>query len=203
VLIMGLISFWKNRYSQFITQQSLRRAKRNQEHALIKEIDRILAETKTKIPLVRNYRKKLIGPLSHALREVSTMISQIPGPLELDPQFWEKDPVLKAVFTGSDKFSQWLGSCKSLRDAFERTDAAELFGLLVADYKEKTFLGSEINGDIVRRDVRKKSVFFEDPRILVPAPDLELARKELQHRILVTLFTRELNEIADLNSWKL
>jgi hypothetical protein len=200
--IMGLLSFWKNRYNQFTSKKSLRRAKRNQEQDLINEIDRILAETKTKIPLVRNYRKKLKEPLSHALDELSTMISQIPGPLELDPELWEKDPVLKIVFTGSDKFSQWLESCESLRNVFKQTDAAELFGLLVADYNEKTSFGSEINGDILRRDVQHQSVFFEDPRILVPAPDLVLARKELQHRILVMLFTRELNEIADLKSWK-
>jgi len=180
----------------------LRHAKRNQEKALINEIDRILAETKTKIPLVRNYRKQLKEPISHALDEVSNMISQIPGPIELDPELWEKDPVLKAVFIGSDEFSQWLHSCRSLRDAFERTDAAELFGLLVAEYKEKTFFGYEMNGDILQRDVRLQSVFFEDPRILVPAPDLENARKELQHRILVMLFTHELDEISDLKSWK-
>jgi hypothetical protein len=130
------------------------------------------------------------------------MISQIPGPIELDPELWEKDPVLKAVFIGSDEFSQWLHSCRSLRDAFEQTDAAELFGLLVAEYKEKTSFGYEMNGDILQRDVRLQSVYFEDPRILVPAPDLEIARQELQHRILVLLFTHELDEIADLKSWK-
>jgi hypothetical protein len=199
---MGLIRFWKNRYSQFTAKLSLRRARRDQEHVLINEIDRILAETKTKIPLVRNYRKQLKTPLSDALKEISSMIAQIPGPLELDLKLWEKDPVLRAVFTGPDQFSQWLGGCKSLRKAFERTEADELFGLLVADYKEKTSFGSEMNGDVLRRHVQQQSVFFEDPRILVPAPDLELARKELQHRILVMLFTRELNEIADLKSLK-
>lgn len=197
---MGFIRFWRNRYTQFTSQLSLRRARRNQEHVLINEIDRILAETKTKIPLVRNYRKKLKKPLSRALEEISAMIAQIPGPLELDPKLLEKDPVLRAVFAGPDQCAQWLEGCKSLRTAFERTDAAELFGLLVSDYSQKTFFGSEMNGDIVRRNVQQQSVAFEDPRILVPAPDLELARKELQHRILVMLFTRELNEIADLKS---
>ena len=202
LLIMGLISFLNRRYNEFSSQRTLRRARRNQEHALIEEIDRILSETKTKIPLVRNYRKKLKEPLARALEEVSTMIAQVPGPLELDPALWDKDPVLKAVFPGPDQFLQWLGGCENLRDAFRRTDAAELFGLLAADYREKTSFGSEVSGEIVRRDVLQKSVFFENPRVLVPAADLELARKELQHRILVTLFTHELNEIADLKSWK-
>jgi len=197
-----MIRFLKNQYHQFTSRRSLRRARRNQEKALLKEIDRILSETKTKIPLIRNYRKKLEEPLARALEAVSAMIAQIPGPVELEPELWDKDPVLKAVFPGPDQFSQWLGSCKNLRDAFKRTDAAELFGVLVADYKEKTFFGSGVNGEIVRRDVQRQAVFFEDPRVLVPAPEFELARKELRHRVLVTLLTHELNEIADLKSWK-
>ena len=185
-----------------VSQLSLHSAEREREHALINEIDRIIAETKTKIPLVRNYRKQLKGPVLHALELVSMMVSRIPGPLELDPALWKKDPVLRIIFSGLDEFSQWLGSCSSLKDAFERTNSAELFGLLILDHKEKTFFGGEIEGEIVRRDVQKQAVYFENPRILVPAPDLEIARKELQHRILLMLFTRELKEIADLNSLK-
>ena len=176
--------------------------RRNQEKALLNEIDRILAETKTKIPLVRNYRKRLEEPISYALNEVSNMISQIPGPMELDPKLWEEDLVLKAVFIGQDDFYRWLQSCERLKDAFEHVEATELFGLLVAEYKEKTFFGYEMDGDILQKDVRQSSVYFEDPQILVPATDLEIPRIELQHRILVMLFTRELEEISELKSWK-
>ena len=130
------------------------------------------------------------------------MVSQIPGPLELDPALWKKDPVLKAIFLEVDEFTHWLGRCRSLQNALAGSDSDELFGLLIADHKEKTFFGSEMDGEIVRRDVQKQAVYFENPRILVPAPDLDIARKQLQHRILVMLFTRELKEIADLNALK-
>ncbi len=199
---MGVTSFWKNRYNQFVSKLSLKRANRDREKVLINEIERILAETKTKIPLVRNYRKLLKEPVLHAIKVVSEMASQIPGPIELESALWENDPVLEAFFIRPDEFSRWLDSRISLRNSFEQTNAAELFGLLVAEYKEKIFFGAETYGEIVRKDVRKQSVSFENPRILVPAPDLEIARKELQHRILVMLFTRELNEIADQKSIK-
>jgi hypothetical protein len=180
----------------------LKRANRDREKVLINEIERILAETKTKIPRVRNYRKLLKEPVLHAIKVVSEMASHIPGPIELDSALWENDPVLEAFFMSPDEISRWLASRISLRNSFEQTNASELFGLLVAEYKEKIFFGAETYGEIVRRDVRKQSVSFENPRILVPAPDLEIARKELQHRILVMLFTRELNEIADQKSIK-
>jgi len=199
---MGVTSFWKNRYNQFVSKLSLKRANRNRKKALINEIERILAETKTKIPLVRNYRKRLKEPVQHALKIVSEMTSQIPGPMDLDSSLWEIDPVLDAFFIRPDEFSRWLHSRTSLRNAFEQTNTAELFGLLVAEYKEKIFFGAETYGDIVRRDVRKLSVSFENPRILVPAQNLETARKKLHHRILAMMFTRELNEIADQKSIK-
>jgi|GEM_PF-3771565 len=199
---MGVTSFWKNQYNQFVSKLSLIRANRHREKALINEIERILAETKTKIPLVRNYRKLLRQPVQHALKVVSEMASNIPGPMDLDSAQWESDPVLEAFFMKPDEFSRWLRGRISLRNSFEQTNTAELFGLLVAEYKEKIFFGAETCGEIVRRDVCKQSVCFENPRILVPAPDLEMARKELQHRILVMLFTRELKEIADQKSIK-
>lgn len=201
-MIVWRIDFWKNRYGQWVSQRSVLREKRKQEDALIEEIDRVLAETKTKIPLVRNYRKKLREPVSHAIEALSTMIAQIPGPLALDPDRWEKEPVLNLIFSEAGKLSRWLNGCRNLRDAFERTGSDRLFGLLIADYKVKTSFGTEINGDIIRKNVQQQSVYFEDPRILVPATGLETARKDLRHRILVMLFTRELNEIAELKSWK-
>lgn len=194
---MGIISFCKDQYNQFVSKLSLKRANRHREKVLIDEIERILAETNTKIPLMRNYRKLLKEPVRHALEVVSEMASQIPGPLELDSTLWENNPVLSAFFMVPDECSRWLHGRNNLQNFFEQTNVTELFGLLVADYKEKVFFGSETYGDIVRRDVRKQSVSFENPRILVPAPDLETARKELQHQILVMLFTRELNEIAN------
>ena len=199
---MGVTSFWKNQYNQFVSKLSLIRANRHREKASINEIERILAETKTKIPLVRNYRKLLRQPVQHALKVVSEMASQIPGPMDLDPALWESEPVLDAFFIKPDELSRWLHRRTSLRNAFEQTNAAELFGLLVAEYKEKIFFGAETYGEIVRRDVRKLSVSFENPRILVPAPDFETAHKKLHHRILTMLFTRELNEIADQKSIK-
>ena len=126
------------------------------------------------------------------------MMVHIPGPIDLDPARWGSSPVLNAMFTGPDAFSGWLSSCSTLKDAFQKNTTDELFGLLVAEYKEKSSLGVGRVGDVVQKDVLQKSVYFENPGILVPQPDLETAKNEIRHRILVMLFTRELKEIADL-----
>ncbi len=117
---MGVTSFWKNRYNQFVSKLSLKRANCDREKVLINEIERILAETKTKIPLVRNYRKMSKEPVLHAIKVVSEMASQIPGPIELESALWENDPVLEAFFIRPDEFSRWLASRISLRNSFEQ-----------------------------------------------------------------------------------
>ena len=173
---------------------------RQHEEALINEINRILSETKTKIPLLPHYQKKLKEPVHTAWGIIDNMMSHIPGPITIDPANWGKSPVLNAIFSGPDEFSNWLSHCHALQDAFQQTDANELFGLLVTEYHEKKSLGVAMVGDVVQKDVLQKSVYFEDPKILVPQPDLETAKIEIRHRILVILFTRELEEIADLKA---
>lgn len=200
MLAMKSDSFWKKWYHRIVSKQTVPQAGDRQEQDLIDEIERIVSETKTKIPQVRNYRDKLKGPVLQALKAVSAMTSQIPGPLKLDPDLWKNDPALKIFFSGPDEFTSWLDGCSSLQQAFARTNAAHLFALLVGEHKEKTFFGVGVSGDIVSRDVLKQSVYFENPHLLTPAEDLETARRKLQHRLLTVLFTRELEEIAELKS---
>ncbi len=197
---MIFLNFLKKRLKRLTRQTAALREQRRHENALINEIDRILSETKTKIPLVPHYRRQLKEPVRLALKTIDEMTAQIPGPEQLDPVLWGKSPVLQAVFTGPDAFSRWMDSCIALQNAFKQNHSDELFGLLVAQYKEKTSLGVAIVGEIVQKDVLQQSVYFENPRIVVPRPDLETAKKELRHRIIVMLFTRELDEIADLKS---
>ena len=180
----------------------MHRDERLREKALVNEIDRILAETKTKVHLVRNYRRHLKIPVQHAADMISRMITQIPGPVDIDSAAWDKEPVLRAIFSDPEDFLAWYNSCESLKKAFKMIPSGGVFGLLVADYQEKSRFGVGMQGDIVRRDVKQQVVDFRDPRILVPESDLTLARKELQHRMLAMLFARELNEIADLKSLK-
>ena len=195
---MGLNSpKWLNRLSEKI---GLFKRHRHEEKALLDEIDRILSETKTKIPRVSDYRKKLKDPIRVALEKINTMTALIPGPITLDPGKWEDSSILRALFISPGEFSQWAERCTTLQNAIHQYPASDLYGLLVADYNEKASFGVGLVGDVVQKDVLQKTVYFENPQIVVAQPNLESARGELRHRILVMLFTQELDEIADLQS---
>ena len=176
------------------------RRHRQEEEDLLNAIDRILSETKTKISKVSGYRKKLKDPIRTALNKITAMTSQIPGPVTLDPDKWEDSPVLRTIFVNPKAFSQWGENCKTLQNALQQNPTNDFYGLMVAEYHEKTSLGVGLVGDIIQKDVLQKSVYFENPQIVVPHTDLEGAQRELKHRILVMLFTQELDEIADLQA---
>lgn len=200
IMSVNLFSSFINLRNRLLMKLAVYRDLKKQEKVLINEINRILSETKTKIPLVPNYLGKLKKPVLLALETITAMTAQIPGPVNLDPAFWEKSPELKAIFTSHDEFLRWFDNCSSVQNAFKQYNSDKLFGLLIAEYKEKTYFGVESTGGIVQKDVLQKSVSFEDPMIVVLQPDLKSAQKELQHRILVMLFLHELEEIADLKS---
>ena len=73
--------------------------------------------------------------------------------------------------------------------------------MLLNERKKKIF-GIEKNGEIIRRDVPQKAVFFEDFKVFAPAADLAQTRLQVQYRALVSLFNQAFEEITDLQLWK-
>jgi len=199
---MEFIHYLKKSQDRFNSTLQKYRTRQKQQQELANEIDRILQEIKSNIPLVLKYRERLTQPLLYSIGEVTHMVAQIPGPVGIDLELWEKEPLLKALFVKSDDVSQWLKNCINLQHAFEQTQVDELFGLLITDIQEKIYFGIESHEGNLQKDVRKDAVYFENPQLWVLSPDLETSRKEFQHHIHVLLFKNELAEIQNLTSLK-
>jgi hypothetical protein len=169
---------------------------------VLDEIERIARETDSTILPVRRFRKKILPSVRHAMGYISGLIPQVPGPVDFDPDCWEDDPLLRAMFISREELNGVLNSSKALKDFFRRTNASQAFAILVAEPKEKKIFGTEKNGEIVRRDVPQKAVFFEDFKVFVPAADLAQTRLQFQYRALENLFTQAFEKITDLQLWK-
>jgi hypothetical protein len=172
------------------------------EDDVLGEIERILRETDSTILPVRRFQKKILPSVRHAMQYISGLIPQVPGPVDLDPDRWKDDPLLRAMFISREELISMLQSSKELKNFFRRTNASQAFAILVAERKEKKIFGTEKNGEIVRRDVPQIAVFFEDFKVFAPAADLAQTRLQVQHRALVSLFTQAFEKITDLQLWK-
>lgn len=169
---------------------------------VLDEIERIAREIDSTILPVRRFRKKILPSVRHAMGYISGLIPQVPGPMDFDPDRWEDDPLLRAMFISREELNGVLNSSKALKDFFRRTNASQVFAILVAEPKEKKIFGTEKNGVIVRRDIPQKAVFFEDFKVFAPAVDLAQTRVQFQYRALENLFTQAFEKIIDLQLWK-
>jgi hypothetical protein len=74
--------------------------------------------------------------------------------------------------------------------------------LLSAEIHEKTIFGIEQTGEILRRDVPRKAVYFDGHQLLAPTPSLSDSRAKLQRLALVLLCSQTLRETNELAAWK-
>jgi hypothetical protein len=199
---MRLKSLLTGSYQRLVGGSGRRLPDHKKEDAVLDEIERILRETDSTILPVRRFRKKILPSVRHAMEYISGIIPQVPGPVDFDPGRWDDDPLLRAMFTSREELINVLQSTKALKNFFQRTNASQAFAMLVAERKEKKIFGTEKDGEIVRRDVPQKAVFFEDFKVFAPAGDLAETRLQVQHRALVSLFTQAFEKITDLQLWK-
>ena len=199
---MSLKSLWKAFYQRRVGGRAHRSMDRKREAAVLDEIERIAREIDSTILPVSRFRKKMLPSVRHTMQYISGLIPQVPGPVDLDPGSWDDDPLLRALFINREELIGVLQSGKALKNFFRRTKASQAFAMLVADRKEKKFFGIEKNGEIVRRDVPQKAVFFEDFKVFAPAIELDETRLQTQHLALVTLFRQAFEKITDLQVWK-
>jgi hypothetical protein len=199
---MGLKSLLTAFYQRLIYGDSQRPMNHKKDDAVLDEIERILRETDLTILPVRRFRKKILPSVRHAMEYISGLIPQVPGPVDFDPGRWEDDPLLRAMFISREELSGVLQSSKALKNLFRRTNATQAFAMLMAERKERKFFGTEKNGEIFRRDVPQKAIFFENFKVLAPAADLAETRLHVQHRALVSLFTQAFEKITNLQLWK-
>ena len=199
---MSLKSLWSAFYQQLVGGRTHRSVDRKREAAVLDEIERIAREIDSTILPVSRFRKKILPSVRHAMQYISGLIPQVPGPVDLDPGRWDEDPLLKAMFISREELTGVLKSSKALKNFFRRTNASEAFAMLVADRKEKNFFGIEKNGEIVRRDVPQKAIFFEEFKVFAPAIEVAETRLQIQHLALVTLFRKAFEKITDLQLWK-
>jgi hypothetical protein len=189
-------------YRRVVNGSSHTRPDQRTDADILDEIERIAREIDSTILPVRRFRKKILPSVRHAMGYISGLIPQIPGPVDFDPDRWNDDPLLRAMFLSREELIGVLQSNKVLKNFLRHTDASQAFAILAAERKEKKFFGIEKNGEIVRRDVPQKAVFFEDFKVFAPAADLAQTRLQVQYRALVSLFNQAFEEITDLQLWK-
>jgi hypothetical protein len=163
-------------------------------------IERAVDGTDSRLRLLPGYRKRLRGPVIHAIDHVVALVDSLPAPLVAGRDDFNADPRLATLFVSAAHMLEVLGRDRTMLEFLRgHAGAAErLTALLLAERIEKNVLGMELAGEQVRRDVAQQTVSFRGHRLVEVADSEAETRRLLKRRAFDHLLTLALARIVEV-----
>lgn len=152
---------------------------KTEEAAVEAAVDRV----DPRLRVVPGYRRKLGMPVRRAMEYCDGLVSEIPGPIEIDIRAFGADPMVHAFFAAPEDIGRMLGASREVQrfvadPANLRSDA--FFGMIGMRRKEKTVFGLGQQGSIIRDDVPQRLLYFADHTLRELSPNLDHTRDGLR-----------------------
>jgi len=163
-------------------------------------IERAVDGTDSRLRLLPGYRKRLRGPVIHAIDHVVALVDALPAPLSAGRDDFSADPHLAALFVSAGHMLEILGRDRVLNTFLKEASAGaeRLTALLLADRIEKNVLGVDQVGEQLRRDVAQLTVSFRNPRLVDVADNEAETRRQLKRRAFDHLLSLALARIVEV-----
>ncbi|TVR63010.1 MAG: hypothetical protein EA420_08310 [Candidatus Competibacteraceae bacterium] len=152
---------------------------------MLRGIERVVDGTDPRLRAVSHYRRKLWEPVERAIDYVVNFVNALPPAIAADRQGYLADPRLRALFASPESLREVLSFSDGTRNYLKQAPTplpAELYAGLGAARVEKTVLGIDLDGDILRRDVPQTVVNFCDHRLVFLTANEQDTRRELMRR---------------------
>ena len=167
---------------------------------VLNTIESVVDDTDSRIRLVPGYKKKLQNVIHSSLEFADDLVSQIPASIEVSRSTFTTDPYVNAFFTNVSDLRSIFSRSSEIQDFMDdfHDDSAQCCALLCMDRAEKTVMGMEVSGNMVKKDVLQVAVSFSDHRIYSPAPSEPETRDGLKHCLFQGLVSNALERIGQL-----
>ena len=152
------------------------------------------------IRLASRYRKKLREPVAGAMQYCRTLFDAIPGPVQLNRDGYDRDPVVKALFASPEELEEVLRINPELNRLRQQGQHGAMTAVMTMLSDERTIFGHQQVGETLMRDVAMRAVNFSDHRIIATATTLDKVREGVVHRGLEVLATAAMERITTLRS---
>lgn len=163
-----------------------RLAHKQREAALDQALDAVLADH-YQVHSVGGHKRKLSPAVQQAYDYTCQMVEHIPGPVEIHPDSWDRDPLINALFIKSEDLLRLFEISPELKKCCQMATGERVCALMTMDKKERSHLGTKVQGNLLRRDILQVAVSFYEHRIIAPHPTVEGVRDELQRRCMGVL----------------
>ncbi len=162
-------------------------------------IERVVDGTDPRLRAVRRYRHKLWDAVAHSVKYTVALINRLPPPVDASYRNFASAPLLRAAFVSAEQLRETLSFSKHMHDYQHQNPGllpTELYGLLSMDRVEKTMLGVDLQGDLIRRDVAQTMVSFRNHHFTFPAESEPRTRQALTKRTFDSLIEAALTELT-------
>jgi hypothetical protein len=173
-------------------------ASRAREQVLRQATDMVVGVADSRIRRVRRYRRSLRDPIEGAMEYCTGLVDSIPGPVRLSRQQYHADPLVKALFVSADKLEEVLRLAPERSESSDQKKERDSVALLTMTRREKTIFKHEEQGDVIVRDVKKRTVNFIDHRLVASSVTLDMTKELLKDRGLEVLATIAMERIVSL-----
>lgn len=145
---------------------------------LASAIERAVNRVEPHLKQIGSYPKAFRKPVAHALEYARSLAETIPGPVEINRAAYIQNPFVHALFPSVDYIREALCNSQAMRDFHCQNPASrEVYALMGMRRWEKSMLGMELHGDVLRSDVLQNAVYFTSHTMENPSPTAEEARE--------------------------
>lgn len=172
------------------------------ETARVSEVlERVVEGVDPTIRFVPGYQKKLHDAIAASLDYTEQLVAEIPGAIGVSRRTFVADPYVNAFFVNVKDLQTVFSHSSEIRefmDDYRSGEFPDCYALLCMHKSEKTILGVELEGDVLRHDVRQTAVSFSDHRIYSPATTEAETRQGLKHCFFEGLGSNALGRIMSM-----
>jgi hypothetical protein len=139
-----------------------------------------IVELSPPLRFANHYEERLSAAVRHSLEHIEKLVESLPVPLEARPSAWSVDPQLHAFFATAADVTHTISGSADLQAYFDQHLAAsEAIGVLSMAVTERNGIGVKEEGAMVRRDVARTTVSFDDHLVRLCCATVEGVREAL------------------------
>ena len=174
--------------------------RRSRAADILSTVESVVNGTDSKIRLVTGYKKKLQGTIQDSLEFADDLVNQIPQAIEVSSSTFTSDPYVNAFFTNVTDLQSIFSHSSEVQDYMAdcHDKNARCCALLCMHREEKTVMGMELSGNVLKKDIMQTAISFSDHRVYSPAPSETETREGLKNCLFHGLVTNALERIVQL-----
>lgn len=129
-----------------------------------------------------NYPRAYRASISTAIEYARQLAESLPECIELDPAHYADEPLLHALFSDVGIIRTIVRDSEEIQEycrKYGEPERGEVFSLMGMCRQEKTVFGREMDGDVIKQDVRQTLISFESHTLYTPTADKAEFREKL------------------------